>query len=76
MDPTDPEVYQVRLSRPPTRPGNARSPPPLLQTLASVRLSQQREEDAKAALTQGWELWRNLEPGAQPSLARLPAASC
>ncbi|BGP12618.1 hypothetical protein JCM10213v2_000535 [Rhodosporidiobolus nylandii] len=31
------------------------------ETLASVRLSQQREEDAKQVLKQGWELWRNLD---------------
>jgi hypothetical protein len=38
-----------------------------VQTLASVRLSQQRDEDAKQALHRGWELWRNLENGAHVS---------
>ncbi|KAE8443063.1 hypothetical protein EG329_002386 [Mollisiaceae sp. DMI_Dod_QoI] len=32
------------------------------QTLASVRISQQRLEDAKAALTRSLELWKDLPP--------------
>ncbi|GAA5969344.1 hypothetical protein JCM11641_007558 [Rhodosporidiobolus odoratus] len=47
------------------------------QTLASVRLSQQREEDAKAALNQGWELWRKLDsdsPLYPPAPSRLTCA--
>ncbi|KAF1972859.1 TPR-like protein [Bimuria novae-zelandiae CBS 107.79] len=37
------------------------SPEPL-QTLASVRISQARVDDAKAALTRSMELWKDLEP--------------
>ncbi|GAA5913189.1 hypothetical protein JCM8208_001696 [Rhodotorula glutinis] len=51
--------------------------PEVYQTLASVRLSQQREEDAKTALTQGWELWRNSEPESPifpPAASRLTCA--
>ncbi|BGP44695.1 hypothetical protein JCM10450v2_000509 [Rhodotorula kratochvilovae] len=51
--------------------------PEVYQTLASVRLSQQREEDAKAALNQGWELWRNLEAESAlypPAASRLACA--
>jgi tetratricopeptide (TPR) repeat protein len=33
-----------------------------LQTLASIRISQSRHEDAKAALTRSMELWSNLDP--------------
>ncbi|EPT05567.1 hypothetical protein FOMPIDRAFT_1155364 [Fomitopsis schrenkii] len=39
-----------------------------LQTLASVRLSQQRPDDAKACLEQAWTQWKDLEPDD----ARLP----
>lgn len=34
-----------------------------LQTLASVRLSQERPEDAKQAALKGWSFWRELGPG-------------
>ncbi|KAF2003355.1 hypothetical protein P154DRAFT_544014 [Amniculicola lignicola CBS 123094] len=37
------------------------SPEPL-QTLASIRLSQVRVDDAKAALTRSIELWKDLDP--------------
>lgn len=33
-----------------------------LQTLASIRISQLRKEDAQAALTRSIELWKDLEP--------------
>ncbi|KAK3067842.1 hypothetical protein LTR53_015032 [Teratosphaeriaceae sp. CCFEE 6253] len=36
--------------------------PEVLQTLASVRLSQERKEDARAALTRSLESWRGLDP--------------
>lgn len=36
--------------------------PEVLQTLASVRLSQERKEDAQAALTRSIESWKDLEP--------------
>lgn len=36
--------------------------PEVLQTLASVRLSQERKEDAQAALTRSIETWDDLEP--------------
>ena len=36
--------------------------PEVLQTLASVRLSQERKEDAQAALTRSIESWHDLEP--------------
>lgn len=36
--------------------------PEVLQTLASVRLSQERKEDAQAALTRSIETWKDLEP--------------
>ncbi|OCH94383.1 TPR-like protein [Obba rivulosa] len=38
-------------------PGNAEA----LQTLASVRLSQQRPDDAKACLEQAWTAWKDLD---------------
>ncbi|GAA5827045.1 hypothetical protein JCM11251_002220 [Rhodosporidiobolus azoricus] len=53
------------------------SDPEVYQTLASVRLSQQRPEDAKTALTQGWEIWRNMDndsPLYPPASARLTCA--
>ncbi|SGY34697.1 BQ5605_C002g01669 [Microbotryum silenes-dioicae] len=40
--------------------------PEVFQTLASVRLSQQRPLDASEAATQSWSLWRNLD-AASPS---------
>ncbi|GJE88637.1 TPR-like protein [Phanerochaete sordida] len=45
-------------------PGNSEA----LQALASVRLSQQREDDAKQCLEQAWTQWKDLEPDDQ----RLP----
>jgi tetratricopeptide (TPR) repeat protein len=36
--------------------------PEPLQTLASIRISQQRVDDAKAALTRSLDLWRDIEP--------------
>ena len=36
--------------------------PEVLQTLASVRLSQQRKEDAQAALKRSIDTWKDLEP--------------
>ena len=36
--------------------------PEVLQTLASVRLSQERKEDAQAALRRSLETWTNLDP--------------
>ncbi|GAA5857129.1 hypothetical protein JCM8547_007977 [Rhodosporidiobolus lusitaniae] len=53
------------------------SDPEVYQTLASVRLSQQRPEDAKAALMQGWELWRVLDADSvlyPPAATRLTCA--
>ncbi|KAI5481447.1 TPR domain containing protein [Pseudohyphozyma bogoriensis] len=38
------------------------SDPEVYQTLASVRLSQQRPEDAKEAAMKGWSFWRKLGP--------------
>jgi len=40
-------------------PGN----PEALQTLASVRLSQQRPEDAKHCVEQAWSAWKDLDLG-------------
>ncbi|CAG8825355.1 3829_t:CDS:2, partial [Gigaspora rosea] len=39
--------------------------PEVYQLLASVRLSQQRNEEAKIALEKSLSLWINLEPGNQ-----------
>lgn len=36
--------------------------PEVLQTLASVRLSQERKEDAQAALKRSVDSWKNLDP--------------
>ncbi|KUJ20285.1 putative UPF0661 TPR repeat-containing protein C16D10.01c [Mollisia scopiformis] len=41
------------------------------QTLASVRISQQKMEDAKAALTRSLELWKDLPPE-DPSVPDFP----
>lgn len=41
-----------------TDPGNAEA----LQALASVRLSQQRPEDAKNCLEKSWASWKDLDP--------------
>ena len=35
-----------------------------LQCLASVRMSQQREAEAKDLVLQTWGLWKDLPPGA------------
>jgi len=40
-------------------PGN----PEALQTLASVRMSQQRPDDAKQCLEQAWASLKDLDPG-------------
>lgn len=37
--------------------------PEVLQTLASVRLSQERKKDAQAALRRSVDTWKDLEPG-------------
>lgn len=37
--------------------------PEVLQTLASIRISQLRTEDAQAALTRSMGLWKDLTPG-------------
>ena len=34
-----------------------------LQTLASVRLSQQRPEEARQCLERAWSGWKDLDPG-------------
>lgn len=34
-----------------------------LQTLASVRMSQQRPDDAKQVLEKAWGLWKDLDLG-------------
>ncbi|GAA6006428.1 hypothetical protein JCM10207_004931 [Rhodosporidiobolus poonsookiae] len=53
------------------------SDPEVYQTLASVRLSQQREDDARQALHRGWEIWRNMDndsPLYPPAPSRLTCA--
>ncbi|PCH42393.1 TPR-like protein [Wolfiporia cocos MD-104 SS10] len=50
-----------------TDPGNAEA----LQTLASVRLSQSRPDDAKVCLEQAWTAWKDLDPDD----ARMPPIS-
>jgi hypothetical protein len=40
-------------------PGNSEA----LQALASVRMSQQRPDDAKECLEQAWSAWKDLELG-------------
>ena len=42
-----------------TDPGN----PEALQALASVRMSQQRPDDAKECLEKAWSAWKDLESG-------------
>ena len=42
-----------------TDPGNTEA----LQALASVRLSQQRPDEAKQYLEQAWVQWKDFEPG-------------
>lgn len=39
--------------------------PEALQALASVRMSQQRPDDAKQCLEQSWSAWKDLDTGAQ-----------
>ncbi|KAJ9647739.1 hypothetical protein H2199_001513 [Coniosporium tulheliwenetii] len=46
------------------------SPEPL-QTLASVRISQEKPEDARAALARSMELWKDLDP-ADPKVPDFP----
>lgn len=53
-----------------TDPGNTEA----LQALASVRMSQQRPDDAKVCLEQAWSQWKDLDLGeiilpTQPTLA-------
>ncbi|KAK4058104.1 hypothetical protein OIO90_000843 [Microbotryomycetes sp. JL221] len=51
--------------------------PEVYQTLASVRLSQQRPIEAKDAAIKGWSLWRDLgpeDPAFPPASARLTLA--
>ncbi|PPQ66214.1 hypothetical protein CVT24_000326 [Panaeolus cyanescens] len=48
-------------------PGN----PEALQTLASVRMSQQRPDEAKQCLEQAWSAWKDLEPD-DPKLPPIP----
>ena len=42
-----------------TDPGNTEA----MQTLASVRMSQQRPDDAKVCLEQAWSQWKDLDLG-------------
>ncbi|KAJ4380699.1 hypothetical protein N0V86_004060 [Didymella sp. IMI 355093] len=42
-----------------------------LQTLANIRLSQSRKEDAQAALRRSMELWKDLEPD-DPKIPNFP----
>lgn len=43
-----------------------------LQTLASVRLSQERPDDAKTAALKSWSCWKTLAPGSSPPLPLSP----
>lgn len=45
--------------------------PEALQTLASVRISQQRLEDARAALSRSLDVWKDLEPE-DPTVPEFP----
>ncbi|KAL4881549.1 SIR2-domain-containing protein [Aspergillus karnatakaensis] len=45
--------------------------PEVLQTLASIRISQLREDDARAALSRSLELWKDLPPD-DPSVPDFP----
>ncbi|KAL4862699.1 hypothetical protein BDV12DRAFT_190209 [Aspergillus spectabilis] len=47
------------------------SSPEVLQTLASIRISQLREDDARAALARSLELWRDLPPE-DPNVPEFP----
>jgi len=51
-----------------TDPGNTEA----LQALASVRLSQQRPDDAKAFLEQAWSAWKDLDAD-DPRLPPIPS---
>jgi hypothetical protein len=44
-------------------PGNSEA----LQSLASVRLSQQRPDEAKQCLEQAWSAWKDLDLGMYPA---------
>ncbi|KAF8071895.1 hypothetical protein FPV67DRAFT_1483083 [Lyophyllum atratum] len=50
-----------------TDPGNAEA----LQALASVRMSQQRPDDAKDCLEKAWSAWKDLDSD-DPSLPQIP----
>jgi len=39
----------------------------VLQSLASVRMSQQRQDDARKCVEQAWSLWKDLPPGEHDS---------
>ncbi|KAF7316819.1 hypothetical protein HMN09_00415000 [Mycena chlorophos] len=61
------ELLQTALQ---TDPGNAEA----LQALASVRMSQQRPDDAKQCIEQAWSTWKDLDiddPKIPPISARL-----
>ncbi|KAJ8521892.1 hypothetical protein ONZ45_g1439 [Pleurotus djamor] len=49
-------------------PGNAEA----LQALASVRMSQQRPDDAKACIEKSWMAWKDLDPD-DPRIPPLPS---
>jgi len=51
-----------------TDPGNTEA----LQAFASVRLSQQRPDDAKQFLKQAWSLWKDLDPD-DPNVPPIPS---
>lgn len=48
-----------------TDPGNSEA----LQSLASVRMSQQRPEEAKQCLENAWSSWKDLENGIYPQIS-------
>jgi cytochrome c-type biogenesis protein CcmH/NrfG len=41
--------------------------PEALQTFASVKMSQQKPEEAKQCLEQAWSVWKDCEPGSSVS---------
>ena len=47
-----------------TAPGH----PEAIQALASVRMSQERPEEAKQYLEQAWTAWKDLDPGGRPKI--------
>lgn len=60
FDPAAPKTCEDLLnSALQTDPGN----PEALQALASVRMSQQRPDDAKQCLEQSWSAWKDLDLG-------------